>query len=53
VRALVDRFADRAVAGSAAELNELSDRVGELEGVEKTRSSMLLATKWSRPDPVS
>lgn len=35
-------------APSAAELNELIDRIGELEGVEKTTSSILLATKWSR-----
>jgi len=37
-------------APSAAELNELIDRVGELEGVEETTSSILLATKWSRRD---
>ena len=35
-------------AASATELNELIDRIGELEGVEKTTSSILLATKWSR-----
>jgi DNA-binding Lrp family transcriptional regulator len=35
-------------AGSVAELNELIDRIGELQGVEKTTSSILLATKWSR-----
>src|SRR6185437_3520214 len=35
-------------AANAAELNEVIDRVGELEGVEKTTSSILLATKWSR-----
>jgi DNA-binding Lrp family transcriptional regulator len=39
-------------AANAAELNELIDRIVELEGVEKTTSSILLATKWSR-DPVS
>ena len=39
-------------APSAAELNELIDRVGELEGVEETTSSILLATKWSRRDRV-
>ena|ERR1700761_9518906 len=37
-------------AGSAAELNELIDRIGELQGVEKTTSSILLATKWSQRD---
>ncbi len=37
-------------AASAAELNELIDRIGELEGVEETTSSILLATKWSRRD---
>lgn len=35
-------------APNAAELNELIDRIGELEGIEKTTSSILLATKWSR-----
>ena len=35
-------------ATNATELNELIDRIGELEGVEKTTSSILLATKWSR-----
>jgi DNA-binding Lrp family transcriptional regulator len=40
-------------AASAAELNELIDRIAELEGVEKTTSSILLATKWSRRDPIS
>jgi len=39
-------------AGSAAELNELIDRIGELAGVEMTTSSILLATKWSRQDAV-
>jgi DNA-binding Lrp family transcriptional regulator len=39
-------------AANAAELNELIDRVGELEGVEKTTSSILLATKWSRQRPI-
>ena len=37
-------------AASAAELNEVIDRIGELEGVEETTSSILLATKWSRRD---
>lgn len=40
-------------AANAAELNELIDRIVELEGVEKTTSSILLATKWSRRDPVN
>lgn len=40
-------------AASAAELNELIDRIGELQGVEKTTSSILLATKWSRRNPAS
>jgi len=40
-------------AANAAELNELIDRIGELEGVEMTTSSIVLATKWSRRDPVS
>ena len=39
-------------AANAAELNELIDRIGELEGVEMTTSSIVLATKWSRRDPV-
>jgi DNA-binding Lrp family transcriptional regulator len=34
-------------AASAADLNELIDRIGELPGVGKTTSSILLATKWS------
>jgi DNA-binding Lrp family transcriptional regulator len=37
-------------ARSVVELNELIDRIAELEGVEKTNSSILLATKWSRRD---
>jgi DNA-binding Lrp family transcriptional regulator len=37
-------------ASSAVELNELIDRIGELEGVEETTSSILLATKWTRRD---
>lgn len=40
-------------AASAAELNELIDRIGELQGVEKTTSSILLATKWSRRNATS
>ena len=40
-------------AGSSAELNELIDRIGEQQGVEKTTSSILLATKWSRRGPAS
>jgi len=40
-------------AANAAELNELIDRIGELEGVEMTTSSIVLATKWSRRDSVS
>ena len=35
-------------ARSAAELNELIDRIGALAGVESTTSSILLATKISR-----
>jgi DNA-binding Lrp family transcriptional regulator len=37
-------------APSVADLNELIDRIGELEGVDKTNSSILLATKWTRRD---
>lgn len=40
-------------AASSAELNELIDRIGELPGVEKTTSSILLATKWSRRNATS
>lgn len=40
-------------AATAAELNELIDRIGELQGVEKTTSSILLATKWSRRNAAS
>jgi len=40
-------------AASSAELNELIDRIGELQGVEKTTSSILLATKWSRRNATS
>jgi DNA-binding Lrp family transcriptional regulator len=40
-------------AASSAELNELIDRIGELQGVEKTTSSILLATKWSRRNTTS
>ncbi len=39
-------------AASSAELNELIDRIGELQGVEKTTSSILLATKWSRRNSI-
>lgn len=35
-------------ASSSAELNELIDKIGQLQGVAKTTSSILLATKWSR-----
>lgn len=35
-------------APSVTDLNELIDRIGELDGVEMTNSSILLATKWSR-----
>ncbi len=38
-------------AASSAELNEVIDRIGELEGVEKTTSSILLATKSRRGVP--
>lgn len=37
----------------ARRLNELIDHIGELEGVEETNSSIVLATKWSRRDTVS
>ncbi len=37
-------------AANAAELNDIIDRIGELEGVEETTSSILLATKWARRD---
>jgi len=40
-------------AANSAELNELIDRIGELQGVEKTTSSILLATKWSRRNATS
>jgi DNA-binding Lrp family transcriptional regulator len=35
-------------ASSAADLNELIDRIGSLAGVESTTSSIILATKISR-----
>jgi DNA-binding Lrp family transcriptional regulator len=37
-------------AADASRLNELIDQVGELDGVEETTSSIVLATKWSRGD---
>jgi DNA-binding Lrp family transcriptional regulator len=40
-------------AASSADLNDLIDRIGELQGVEKTTSSILLATKWSRRNAAS
>jgi hypothetical protein len=36
----------------ALRLNELIDQIGEMEGVDETTSSIVLATKWSRRDRV-
>jgi DNA-binding Lrp family transcriptional regulator len=35
-------------ADSAEQLDELIDRIGAIEGVERTTSSIMLATKWVR-----
>ena len=35
-------------AATSTELNEVIDQIADLQGVEKTTSSILLATKWSR-----
>lgn len=37
----------------ARQLNEIIDQIGELDGVEETNSSILLATLWSRQDAVN
>jgi DNA-binding Lrp family transcriptional regulator len=39
-------------APSAPDLNEVIDRIGDLAGVRSTTSSILLATRLSRPDPL-
>lgn len=52
ISGVYDLIAELEAAGSA-ELNELIDRIGELQGVEKTTSSILLATKWSRRNTTS
>jgi len=40
-------------AASVGDLNHLIDRIGDLDGVEKTNSSILLATKLARRDGFS
>ncbi|HUI60824.1 MAG TPA: Lrp/AsnC family transcriptional regulator [Steroidobacteraceae bacterium] len=40
-------------AASVGDLNHLIDRIGDLEGVEKTNSSILLATKLARREGFS
>ena len=52
ISGVYDLIAELEAAG-VADLNELIDRIGELEGVEQTNSSILLATKWSRRDTLS
>ena len=49
ISGVYDLIAELEVA-DALRLNELIDQIGELEGVEETTSSIVLATKWSRGD---
>ncbi len=37
-----------AAAASVAEMDQVIDRIGELEGVERTHSSIILSTKFER-----
>ncbi|HLW25720.1 MAG TPA: Lrp/AsnC family transcriptional regulator [Steroidobacteraceae bacterium] len=37
-----------AVSGSVAEMDQVIDRIGALEGVERTTSSIILSTKFER-----
>ena len=37
-----------AAASSVAEMDQVIDRIGELEGVERTTSSIILSTKFER-----
>jgi DNA-binding Lrp family transcriptional regulator len=37
-----------AVAGSVAEMDQVIDRIGGLDGVERTTSSIILSTKFDR-----
>jgi DNA-binding Lrp family transcriptional regulator len=37
-----------AVAGSVAEMDQVIDRIGVLDGVERTTSSIILSTKFER-----
>jgi DNA-binding Lrp family transcriptional regulator len=37
-----------AAAGSVAEMDQVIDRVGDLDGVERTTSSIILSTKFER-----
>jgi DNA-binding Lrp family transcriptional regulator len=37
-----------AAAGSVAEMDEVIDRIGALDGVERTTSSIILSTKFER-----
>ncbi len=37
-----------AVAASVAEMDQVIDRIGDLEGVERTTSSIILSTKFER-----
>ena len=37
-----------AASGSVAEMDEVIDRIGALDGVERTTSSIILSTKFDR-----
>jgi DNA-binding Lrp family transcriptional regulator len=37
-----------AAAGSVAEMDEVIDRIGDVDGVERTNSSIILSTKFER-----
>lgn len=52
ISGVYDLIAELEVA-AANRLNELIDQIGELDGVEETTSSIVLATKWSRRDRIS
>lgn len=51
ISGVYDLIAELEVA-DALRLNELIDQIGEMEGVDETTSSIVLATKWSRRDRV-
>jgi DNA-binding Lrp family transcriptional regulator len=43
-----DLIAQFAVAGSVGEMDVLTDAIGAIDGVERTTTSIILATKFER-----